>query len=246
MKISVLTPSYNSGHTIENAIKSVLEQKYDNFEHIIVDNNSTDNTKDIVKKYPHVTYISEKDNGQSDAMNKAFRLSNGEIICYLNADDIFSPGTFSKVVDFFKDSPKSKVIIGDIIIDYLGKIEERTPSTKYWDVLMYWKDLFPPNPVCYFYKREVQESYGSFPVDNHYTMDIDFLLFMYKNYSIQYLKHTFGTFILDGNNKTANHNVRLAQKNIVLGFLKKYDYINYLILLCFILAQKIRRKIMRQ
>jgi len=95
MKISVITPSLNSGEHIERAIQSVLAQNYDNFEHIIVvDGLSTDNTLDILKKYPHLTWVSEKDSGQSNAMNKGFAMSSGEIIVYLNADDYFLPEAF--------------------------------------------------------------------------------------------------------------------------------------------------------
>ncbi len=75
VKISIVTPSFNQGHYIEDAIRCVLDQHYPDFEHIIVDNCSTDVTLDILKKYPHVTYISEPDKGQSDALNK--RVQNG-------------------------------------------------------------------------------------------------------------------------------------------------------------------------
>ncbi len=110
MKISIVTPSYNQGQYIEDAIKSVLAQNYENFEHIIVDACSSDNTLTVLKKYPHLKWVSEPDEGQSDALNKGFEKASGDIIGWLNADDYFLPNaflTFVKVstvksnIDFF-------------------------------------------------------------------------------------------------------------------------------------------------
>ena len=91
--ISVLTPSYNSSTTLERCIASVLDQNVNDFEHIVVDGGSSDDTLRILKKYEHVKWISEPDRGQSDAMNKAFSMSSGDIIVFLNADDILYPCT---------------------------------------------------------------------------------------------------------------------------------------------------------
>ena len=99
-KISVITPSYNARRFIEDAIRSVIGQGYPNFEHIVVDGGSSDGTVDILLKYPHVKWVSEPDRGQSDAMNKGFAMSSGDIIVYLNADDYFEPGAFRTASDY--------------------------------------------------------------------------------------------------------------------------------------------------
>jgi glycosyltransferase involved in cell wall biosynthesis len=103
MKISTLTPSYNSAKFLERAIKSVISQDYKNWEHIIMDAASQDGTIDILKKYSHLIWESKKDKGQSDAMNKAFAKATGDIIIYLNADDELEPGWFSKLVKIFQE-----------------------------------------------------------------------------------------------------------------------------------------------
>ena len=95
--ISIVTPSYNQGKFIEDTIQSVFKQNYPNFEHIIIDNCSTDGTVEILKKYSHLKWISEPDRGQTDAMNKALEMSDGDLIVYLNADDEFYPNIFKKV-----------------------------------------------------------------------------------------------------------------------------------------------------
>lgn len=203
MKISVLTPSFNSGKYIERAIKSVLMQDYKNFEHIVSDGGSKDNTVSILDKYSHIRYISEKDHGQSDAMNKAFRVSSGEIIVYLNADDEFAPGAFKRVLKAFEENPESDMIVGDLLFQDIESSVVRVPSPRYKDILQYWQNLFPNNPVSYFYKRKVQDEIGEFPVDDHYAMDIWFLLKVYRKFRVIKIDGILGTFHSDGNNKTA-------------------------------------------
>ena len=103
--VSIITPSYNQGRFIRQTIESVLNQKYPNIEYIIVDGGSSDNTLEIIKEYEgKIKWISEKDNGQSDAINKGFSMANGEIIAWLNSDDIYledaiqKPSIFSRPI----------------------------------------------------------------------------------------------------------------------------------------------------
>ena len=118
LKISVITPSFNSGEYLEDAIQSVLIQQYPSFEHIVVDGGSTDGTMDILRKYNHITWISEPDKGQSDAMNKGFKMSTGDIIVYLNADDYFLPGAFNRVIPYFDAG--AEFVVGNIRVDKNG------------------------------------------------------------------------------------------------------------------------------
>ena len=103
MKISVITPSYNQAQFIERTILSVLNQNYPNLEYIIMDGGSTDNTVEILKKYSDkIIWKSEKDNGQSGAINKGLKMATGDIVTYLNSDDIYELGTFEKIAEFFQ------------------------------------------------------------------------------------------------------------------------------------------------
>lgn len=102
-KISIVTPSYNQGQYIEETIRSVLMQGYPNLEYIIIDGGSTDNTVEIIKQYEqHLTYwVSEKDNGQTHAINKGFEKATGDILAYLNSDDVYMPYTLRLVAELF-------------------------------------------------------------------------------------------------------------------------------------------------
>lgn len=115
--VSIVTPSFNYGQFIEDAILSVRNQDYPNIEHIVIDGGSIDNTMEILEKYQkeyNLKWISEPDNGQSDAVNKGFRMAKGQIIGWLNSDDVyFAKDVFSYIVREFKANPKIEVIYGD-------------------------------------------------------------------------------------------------------------------------------------
>ena len=112
LKISVITPSYNSEKYISHCINSVIKQNYPNFEHIIVDGKSSDKTVEIIKTFPHIKFISEDDEGLSDALNKGLDLCSGDIICWLNSDDYYEGGTFESVNSIFCNNPKRSWLIG--------------------------------------------------------------------------------------------------------------------------------------
>lgn len=177
MKISIITPSYNSGDYIERAIRSVLLQSYSDFEHIIVDGGSSDDTLDILRLYPHLKWISEPDSGQVDAMNKGFHMSKGELILNLNADDYLLPDVFPGVIKAFK-SKKLSMLVGNIWVysEEDNSWWDNIPKVDFDSMLHHWEgNAFCVNPVGYFYRRQVQESIR-FKSENDDKMDLEFLL----------------------------------------------------------------------
>jgi glycosyltransferase involved in cell wall biosynthesis len=203
MKISVLTPSFNSEKYIIKSIESVLSQTYHNWEHIIVDGNSQDSTVSILKQYQHLKWISEKDKGQSDAMNKAFNMASGDIIVYLNSDDYFYPNAFSIIIGEFRKDKNCNIVVGNLHTIKNGITSLSSNATIDWKDLSIIKGRFPLNPVSYFYKREVQEKTGNFPVNEHYTMDYWFLLRAFYFFKPIKIDENLGCFVFDGNNKTS-------------------------------------------
>ncbi|MCY7363047.1 MAG: glycosyltransferase [Ignavibacteria bacterium] len=225
-KISILTPSFNSAGTIEKAILSVLNQGYPNFEHIITDAGSIDGTVDILKKYPHLKWVSEPDKGQSDAMNKAFDMSDGEVISYLNADDYYSRGAFNEIAKEFTFKPETEMVVGNLYFEYGNHTYLRNAEIDYRKIMLPFKYMFPINPVSYFYRRKVQTDVGPFPLDNHYTMDYWFLLKAYQNHKLYKTEYNLGTFCMNGYNKTSNADNRKNTHIRVVYHCRKYDLKN--------------------
>ncbi|RKD12405.1 hypothetical protein BCY91_12200 [Pelobium manganitolerans] len=226
MKISVITPSFNSGKTLERAIQSVVKQSYQNWEHLVVDGNSTDNTAELLKKYPHVKSVSEDDKGQSDAMNKGFEMSTGELILYLNADDELHPEALTNFSKTFKANPSADMVVADVkVVKEDGKSSIDTPTVSLSKILFYWPCKFPLNPVSYCYRRAVQTYIGHFPVDNHLTMDYWFLVRAFLDFKIKKANFIGGVFYFSVNNKSADaERARISLKQVRDSFVKRYFY----------------------
>jgi glycosyltransferase involved in cell wall biosynthesis len=114
--VSIVTPSYNQGAFLEATIRSVLEQDYDNIEYIIIDGGSTDGSREIIQRYSEriAYWVSEKDRGQTDAINKGFTAAHGSILAWLNSDDTYNPGAIREAVDFFANHPDVGLVYGDL------------------------------------------------------------------------------------------------------------------------------------
>jgi glycosyltransferase involved in cell wall biosynthesis len=205
LKISILTPSFNSGRYVEQAIKSVVAQNDPDFEHIVVDGDSKDETVTILRKYPHLKWVSEPDKGQCDAMNKAFARSSGEIIAYLNSDDCFEPGVFAHVRDCFVNKPEADMVIGNFYSRDAGKTTGvlRTPVKDYRSTLLFFQYLWPLNPVSYFYRRRLQQAVGEFPATMNLEMDYWFLIRAMCKSCIQPSDLVFGTYFFPPESKTS-------------------------------------------
>lgn len=169
-----------------------------------MDGGSTDGTLSVLKKYPNLLWKSCRDKGQSDAMNKAFALSSGDIILYLNADDQLKPDALQRFADAFVSTPCADMIVADLEFNQSGKRWINSPSINLQQILNYWPCVFPANPVSYAYKRQLQKKIGNFPLSNHYTMDYWFILRAFLKGTIVKIDFVAGTFNFDGTNKSAD------------------------------------------
>ncbi|MDO9085179.1 MAG: glycosyltransferase family 2 protein [Anaerolineaceae bacterium] len=132
--VSIITPSYNQENFLEETIKSVLNQDYGNFEYIIIDGNSDDNSVNIIKRYADkITYwVSEPDLGQSHAINKGFAIAKGEIVCWLNSDDQFFPQSISWAVNSMQNHPDVGMVYSNcLMIDNIGEVLAVSRSKQY-------------------------------------------------------------------------------------------------------------------
>ena len=161
MKISLITVSYNSVATIENTILSVASQTYPNIEYIIVDGNSNDGTRDIIKKQEDkiTKWISEPDQGLYDAMNKGIAMATGELVGILNSDDTFYSDTILEEIAAFHTANPIDASVGNIMQHKENGKVVRVYSSKYWNPEKLIIGFMPPHPAIFF-KRELFEKFG--------------------------------------------------------------------------------------
>jgi len=211
-RVSIVTPSYNQGQFIEETIRSVLLQGYPNLEYIIIDGGSTDSSVEIIRKYePWLAYwVSEPDQGQSDALNKGLAVASAEIIGWLNADDLYELGMLNLVVRCFSDHPEWAVIFGDVaFIDDTGRVL-RTERLRYSRkaFLRFWElsEKVGVASCSAFYRRSVFDTAGVFDAQLHYVMDYDFYWRAGELYDFHHVEGLVGHFRVHSESKTGYGN----------------------------------------
>ncbi len=187
MKVSIVTICFNAKKTIKNTIESVLSQDYPDIEYIIIDGASTDGTQEIVKSFGNKIdkFISEKDNGLFDALNKGIKIASGEIVGILHADDVFANNSIiSKVVENMKEY-QADACWGDLVF-----VDKNNPEkiVRYWQSCTYKKGLFkkgwmPPH-TTFFAKKSVFEKYGYYDLKFDMAADYELMLRFLEKYNL--------------------------------------------------------------
>ncbi len=199
--ITIITPSYNQGVFIEQTIDSILSQGYPNLEYIVLDGGSTDGTLDVLRKYDdRLVWISEKDRGQSDALNKGFRMATGEVIGFLNSDDYYEPGALMQVGRFFAERPDAAWVTGKCrTVDPHGR-EIRKLITLYkqiWLRLRSYRVLLVLNYISQpatIWRRSVWEAVGGLDERLHYAMEYDYWLRIGQQFKLDVLDEDLACF----------------------------------------------------
>lgn len=176
VKVSIVTPSYNQGRFLERTIESVLQQTYPNIEYVVMDGGSSDESVAILKSYgDRFAWVSEKDGGQTDAINKGLRRCSGQILAYLNSDDTLEPDAVERVVAFFREHPEIDLVYGDAnYIDTDDAVTGRYLTAPYsWDRLV--QDCCVCQPAA-FWRSSVTDRFGLFDDSLDFTMDYEYWL----------------------------------------------------------------------
>lgn len=248
--ISIITPVYNGIQFIEFCIQNVINQHFLNVEHIIVDGGSTDGTVEIISQYgkkcSHIKWVSEIDRGQSNAMNKGFAMSRGDIISYLNVDDFYMPNILEKATKLL-DRDKGVFFVAGAcnMVDLEGNvfIPGSKPRVNFPEMMCWWKAWFPKNPSAYFYYREVQEECGGFDESDHFLMDYDFLLKASLKYDIKAFESVWGNFRWYKGSKSESRAKDISRKQVYDLYKKKLSMSQKCLIECNYFKDKLMRKI---
>src|SRR5687768_4125135 len=192
--VTIVTPSLNQAQFLRATIESVLRQDYPRLEYIIMDGGSTDGSDTIAREYAsRLTWISERDNGQSHAVNKGFRMAHGEIVAWLNSDDLLLDGAVSRAVQALEQHPAAGAVYGEgYLIDRDGNVTSRFPYSRPFDLwrLAHLSDYILQQSV--FFRRSVFDAVGFLREDLHYTMDWDLLIRIGKRFPLVFIPEYFG------------------------------------------------------
>jgi glycosyltransferase involved in cell wall biosynthesis len=226
-KISIITPSYNQKYFLEKTILSVLNQNYPNFELIIIDGGSTDGSVDIIKKYENSIeyWVSEKDLGQTNAINKGLKIATGEWVCWQNSDDIFINSCFFELAKIINNNPELNLIFGNLIL--IDHNDNFIRNHKY--VKPNFNSIFHEGMVisnqCAFWNLKVHEEIGFLNENYSYAFDFEWFLRLTKLKKIKHINSYWGAFRIQPNAKTVVHPERYKSEFqlIKLSYGKKFN-----------------------
>jgi glycosyltransferase involved in cell wall biosynthesis len=204
--VSIITPSYNQGEFLEETIQSVLNQNYKNIEYIIIDGASTDGSVEIIKKYQEkiAYWVSEKDKGQADAINKGFLKATGDFLCWVNSDDMIYPDFITRRINEFNCFPSIAMIYGDVEQGHTienswlrkGKITSYRKMLKTLDI--------PIPQQSSIWRRKVLTTTGMLDDRWHVLLDRDYFIRIARNHQILYIPGKVGFFRIHGLSKSIN------------------------------------------
>ena len=236
MKISIITVVWNNAATIKDAIDSVLSQTYENIEYIVVDGASSDGTVEIVQSYGDKIskFISEKDKGLYDAMNKGIGLATGDVVGILNSDDFYiDKYVIEKIVKEFKEKQVDSVFADLVFV----KPENLAKTVRYYDSSHFSPDKFaygwmPAHPT-FFVKREFYKKYGVFKTDYKIAADYELLTrFLGKNkVSYSYIKEPIVKMRIGGASTSGIKSNYILNKEIIRACRENDIYTNWLMVL---------------
>lgn len=216
-KISIVVPSFNQGRFIAATLKSIVDQNYPNLQLIVVDGGSQDETVEVIKQYAsHIDWwVSEPDSGQTEAINKGFTRSNGEIMAWINSDDLAAPGSLFRVADWFVAHPETDVVYGDrLLIDENGGEVSRWILPPHSRRVLDWADFIPQETL--YWRRSAWNLVGARLDESfRFAMDWDFLLRLSsKQVNFEHLPFFLGMFRVHQNQKTSSQMTSVGQQEM--------------------------------
>jgi glycosyltransferase involved in cell wall biosynthesis len=191
MKVSVVVPSYNHAQFLRANLESVLTQDYGDVEVLVYDGGSTDETLSILQSYAgKISFVSQKDDGQADAINQGLQRASGEILAYLNSDDLYYPHALKRVVEHFRTHPGCRALYGDAYHLH----EDGSIMEPYYTERWCYPRLFQLCYLCQpavFWRRDIIEQFGIFDANLQYALDYDYWLRIGREVEFHYLEGAY-------------------------------------------------------
>jgi glycosyltransferase involved in cell wall biosynthesis len=221
-RITVVTPSYNQGEFIEETIRSVLLQGYPALEYMVIDGGSTDGTVEILKKYERWLdyWVSAPDKGQSDAINKGWSRSSGQLLAFLNSDDTYLPGALWKVAKAWLEAPESVAVIGGIVHVYQGTQKRSPPRLPQIprpapiDLSLVGHEKWRlPQQSGFVAKAAFRDREHFLSEDLHYTMDRELYYRLFQRGPVQLLNSVLATYRLHESSKTCSQIMNMYRED---------------------------------
>ena len=222
MKISIITVCYNSGKTIEDTFKSVQSQSYKDIEYIVIDGGSKDNTMELINQYKEIIdySVSEKDNGLYDAMNKGIEKATGDVIGFLNSDDLFCDDmAVEKVMNVFNENSKIDSVYADIYYVDQNNTDKIVRKWITGKQKTFKKGWHPAHPTLYI-KKKVYNQYGGFNLKFKLASDFEIMLRFIEKYKIStiYLPEPLIKMRLGGETNKSVENIFRQNKECIKAF----------------------------
>lgn len=230
---SIITPSYNQGMFLEKTIQSVLNQSYENYEYLIIDGGSTDDSVDIIKKYQDQLdyWISEPDRGHAHAVNKGLKKAQGEWIAYLNSDDVYHPNALQNLAHFLQTNHQVDMIYGKATCIDSNDNNLGDYPTETWNLDRLAENCFICQPSV-FVKRSVLEEVGGFDESVFCSIDYDAWLKIGKKFKVYYLDQYIASTRIYSETLSAKYEKKIILENIKvsrrhMGYAGREWYISY-------------------
>jgi glycosyltransferase involved in cell wall biosynthesis len=216
--ITLVTPSYQQARYLERTILSVLGQRYPRLEYLVMDGGSTDGSVEILKKYTdRCTWTSEKDEGQSDAINKGLLKATGEIVGWLNSDDTLAPGALERIGRYYRDHPDAEFLYGHTdLIDADDRVTRRlfAVPTNAWELIHYNRNLFSQPGTTW--RRRLQDRIGVLDHSLHCTMDCDFYIRAAQATRLHFIPWHLANLRIHGETKSLTRRAAFDQEHQIL------------------------------
>lgn len=217
--VSIVVPTYNQAQYIEQTLASIVGQNWPRLELIVIDGGSTDGTREIVERYPVQHFISERDSGQGEAINKGFRLATGDVMAWLNSDDYYLPLTLAKAVEALGDTSRPQLVYGNCLLWHEQEQRAVVDRSRPFDREALTSSAYIIQPSA-FWTRALWEKTGEINEAYHFVLDWDWWLRASKHGELRFIDKTLSVYRIHAGHKSSSGNPRRIEE--IVAFIERH------------------------